>query len=390
MAEKKHNDIKNEKYEQFKADILKWKNEHSQEYNRFARAMRSGEAKHYMRLYKTLTAKTPAFAKKWERRFEEESPECIDDFTILVKGSSFPAELVSMFDFQREEHATVDKQSLYDRFLKIFGINRTPKIRMSAPLLLSWLYYGKSFEAMADMMESLIGIKKAHVIEKDKCSLLTKRLISTSIKYGYRTEEDWDRYFESKRAMVTGEVGKWALNEFKKESKSEPSVAKTSPKDETILMQSNHTVPVETVRSIIAEYQSHTSGRRKAEEKTLVEYLKSPYPEEILRVLRNFVINHNTGIGIALTFYALQQLELFNGAIQSKEFSIALTKQFSDIPNLIKPNSIRQAISELRKPQPFVVINGKNQPGTLLQSDEWSPVIESLKRDLIAINPFME
>ena len=35
-------------YEQFKADILRWKNTHREEYSRFARLMTNGDEKQYL------------------------------------------------------------------------------------------------------------------------------------------------------------------------------------------------------------------------------------------------------------------------------------------------------------------------------------------------------
>ena len=41
-------------YDQFKADILHWKNTHREEYNRFARLMTNGDKRQYLDICKAI------------------------------------------------------------------------------------------------------------------------------------------------------------------------------------------------------------------------------------------------------------------------------------------------------------------------------------------------
>lgn len=41
-------------YDQFKADILHWKNTHREEYNRFARLMTNGDERQYLDICKAI------------------------------------------------------------------------------------------------------------------------------------------------------------------------------------------------------------------------------------------------------------------------------------------------------------------------------------------------
>ena len=47
-------DERNLTYDQFKADILHWKNTHREEYNRFARLMTNGDERQYLDICKYL------------------------------------------------------------------------------------------------------------------------------------------------------------------------------------------------------------------------------------------------------------------------------------------------------------------------------------------------
>ena len=46
-------------YEQFKEDILRWKNSHREEYNRFARLMPTGDERHYLAICRAIFQQLP-------------------------------------------------------------------------------------------------------------------------------------------------------------------------------------------------------------------------------------------------------------------------------------------------------------------------------------------
>ena len=46
-------------YEQFKADILRWKNTHRDEYSRFARLMTNGDEKQYLAICRAIFRQLP-------------------------------------------------------------------------------------------------------------------------------------------------------------------------------------------------------------------------------------------------------------------------------------------------------------------------------------------
>ena len=63
-----------------------------------------------------------------------------------------PGQIVELYRKQREEDAA-PPSSLWGRMKYIFRQSlRKRCVTLSAPLVLSWLYYGKSFEAMVDMV----------------------------------------------------------------------------------------------------------------------------------------------------------------------------------------------------------------------------------------------
>ena len=50
-------------YDQFKADILRWKNSHREEYNRFARLMTNGDERQYLAICRAIFKQLPKVKK---------------------------------------------------------------------------------------------------------------------------------------------------------------------------------------------------------------------------------------------------------------------------------------------------------------------------------------
>lgn len=64
---------------------------------------------------------------------------------------------------------------------------------------------------MVSMIEKQMKNPKADNADRLGCSLVVKQIINVSIKNGFRTRADWDRYFAMNNAIEKGHVGEWAL-----------------------------------------------------------------------------------------------------------------------------------------------------------------------------------
>lgn len=95
--------------------------------------------------------------------------------------------------------------------MRLFGKKPKPLVRISGSLVLSWLFYGKSFETMFAMVNEQMKQPSIGRADRLKCPFATKQFIASSIKGCFRTQEDWDRYFTMKKAIQAGGVGEWAL-----------------------------------------------------------------------------------------------------------------------------------------------------------------------------------
>mgnify|MGYP000772420749 CR=1 FL=1 len=70
--------------------------------------------------------------------------------------------------------------------------------------------------------------------------------------------------------------------------------------------------------------------------------------------------------------------------VDGNGYSIGLMKQFEDVENLKRESLCRQAIGNLRKQQ-YVIINERQEKGTLFESVEYASKLERLKAAILAV-----
>lgn len=104
----------------------------------------------------------------------------------------------------------------------------------------------------------------------------------------------------------------------------------------------------------------------------------------MIAVIRQYAIANNTGDKLALPFYALTKLELFDPLPNAKEYSTAFAKQFADIDGLKGESSYRQSVGKLNKPAK-VFINGKLIEALPLEGDDLAPVLTKLINGIKAV-----
>lgn len=209
-------DEQKQTYEQFKADILQWKDAHREEYTRFAKMMADGNEVQYLAVCRAIFKQLPGIKKEWQISWCDDSTDGFENIGLHFKENAVPEQIVELYRKQREEDATSPPSSFWGRMRYIFRQSlRKRRVTLSAPLVLSWLYYGKSFEAMVDMVSRQAGHPKAGNAERMGCSIVVRQIIEVSIKNGFRTQEDWDRHLAMKSAIEKGGIGEWALQSVK-------------------------------------------------------------------------------------------------------------------------------------------------------------------------------
>ncbi len=384
--EEKRCDDRTRRFGRFKAGILRWKEEHREEYNRFARRMADGDERLYLEIFKAVATQSRKTIKSLELCWDDDSKKDFGEVNMAFDGDALPAWLVD--DFHKQESLsqvecdTVEKgKGLLSALVKrIFKRQKKGKVEISAPLVLSWLFYGKSFESMVRMTATLSGQANAGTVDRHNCSLACRSVIRASVRLGYRTMEDCDRFFAMEKAIAEGKVEDWALREvreeMRKEMRKEAEPERTEPPTTVPYYE-----PVVNEEHSEKEEENRSPGRQRSRDRKLSEYIDSGCVEEVIEVVRRFIIHNNTGNGLAMPYFALLELGLLDGPLTVTEYSNAIFRQFGDIGNLKSHSSCRQALGAMLRPQP-IILGGKNATGSLLESDIYAPQYKKLKKDL--------
>ena len=354
-------------WEQFKEELLRWKNAHTEEYNRFTRAMQSCDAVGFIKFYRKITDLMPKLDSQWRRVWESENLADIDDMVLSLRESDLPEKLHREYSEEKDKPVD-DGASLGHTFMNIIrrisGKKPVPTVNLSAPMVMSWLVYGRSFETMYEILVSQMNKAGVDFKDRESCLQVSRTLIQSSINSRYRTKDDWEDYFRRRKAISSGEVGNWIMEEMKKEF--------NSPQTEEV--PSVDIIPVSAVaegHSVVEESrvteEPKPAGRRKAETKPLVEYLSCVNKDAVIDIIREHIKANNTGVGLALPYFALMELGLFTRLIADKEYSVAIDRQYSDIENRKSESSCRQALGSRCK-QLYVKIDGRQRSATLIES----------------------
>lgn len=355
-------------YEQFKEDILQWKNTHREEYNCFSRLMTNGDERQYLAICKAIFRQLPSIRREWELSWNDDSTDGLANINMQFAENAVPGQIVELYRKQREENNplpdNIPPVTLWGRIKSFFsGKSSKPGVTLSAPLVLSWLYYGKSFEAMVSMIEKQMKNPKADNADRLGCSLVVKQIINVSIRNGFRTRADWDRYFAMNSAIEKGNVGEWALQ----------TITADMETDE----ESRDTITTRTEDSVRGPVVQRVAGKKKIQERPLADYLDHENKEVVLHHIRDFISVNTSAIHQALPFYVLKELGLVAGMHTAKEYSMGLTLQFTDLPSLKSESAIRQSVGFLRTAK-HVIKDGKDQMAPLIKSDENRELFQKL------------
>lgn len=353
-------------YEQFKADIFQWKDTHREEYRRFAKMMADGNEMQYLAVCRAIFKQLPGIKKEWQMSWCDDSTDAFRNIGLHFKDNAVPGQIVELYRKQREEDATTPPSSFWGK-VKSFFRDMSGHVTLSAPLVLSWLYYGKSFEAMVDMVSRQAGHPKAGNAERMGCSIVVRQIIEVSIKNGFRTQEDWDRHLAMKSAIEKGGIGEWALQSVKDKIGGNDT-------------ENNQTETTSSVTGTAPQAQ-RTAGKKKIQERPLADYLKCGNKEAVIQCIRRFVSINTSAVHQALPFYVLKDLRLVAGMHAAKEYSVGMALQFPDLPSLKSESAIRQAVGFLKAAK-HVIKDGKDQMAPLIESDENRDLYRTLAAEI--------
>ena len=351
-----------EKFEVFKAGILKWKNEHREEYNEFARIMTNCDETFYYQIFKAVSGQMRHIAREWELTWGDDGDETFDSIFILVSKENLPQKIEEMFSVPVSDKERKHRWKNIVR--RIIGMKPKMKVRLSAPLLLSWLFYGKSFESMVAMLDKQMSNPHIERIDRMKCSLASKSIIAVSIKGGYRTKEDWERYFTMGKANKDDTTCEWALQDAMKDIEAR---TKTAPLPEAAKENVQHL----------------TSGRKKSKACPLIDYLPADSGEAVISYIRSYVTTHQSAILQALPYFVLKEMPLRLPLLNGVEYATAMARQFPDVSELLSEHSLRQDVGKLAGTETQLLEkDSKKLMCRYIESDANQKLLEELRNDI--------
>lgn len=90
-------------YEQFKADILQWKDAHREEYRRFAKMMADGNEMQYLAVCRAIFKQLPGIRREWQQSWCDDSTDGFRNIGLHFKENAVPGQIVKLYRKQREE-----------------------------------------------------------------------------------------------------------------------------------------------------------------------------------------------------------------------------------------------------------------------------------------------
>lgn len=193
-----------------KQDILKthlrqWMLDNADTYDAFEKMMNEQSTEGYQQIMFSVISHFPKFEKIIDKKIQSKKSENIS----------------SIEDFLAEE-------KLGTKFLEQLHMDES---QVNLPVMLSWLYFGRSFENMVERGEELLENNQTTRFYKSLVSKTIKLLIKKSKELGLRTEQDWIEYRELQTAIKNDNVLDWAMSiddTNPKETKSLPQQKKNS------------------------------------------------------------------------------------------------------------------------------------------------------------------
>ena len=113
-------DEQKQTYEQFKADILQWKDAHREEYRRFAKMMADGNEVQYLSVCRAIFKQLPGIRREWQQSWCDDSTDGFRNIGLHFKENAVPEQIVELYRKQREEDATSPPSSFWGRMRYIF------------------------------------------------------------------------------------------------------------------------------------------------------------------------------------------------------------------------------------------------------------------------------
>ncbi|MFI3265220.1 MAG: DUF6043 family protein [Rikenellaceae bacterium] len=172
-------------YDAFLASLKQWITDNQDDFDEFEEMMANEPEQGYFSILQQSITYLPALKKMAAKKLNSKDEVEISDIVKVAEESGLAQRLLATFKNKGD----------------------IPFI----PAMLSWLYYGRSFEGMVENGEKIIDSPNTSWLERLKCLAMIKILIWNSKKLKIRTQEDWDDYYKLRKVVGDTKSLDWAM-----------------------------------------------------------------------------------------------------------------------------------------------------------------------------------
>lgn len=289
----------NARFEQFKQEVLAWKEEHRDEYNRFSRMMAESDGMEFVMLYKSCTKLLPAFVKEWKSQWSGDGTIDFGRFDTKVQSSKLAKVWVDRFHYHKED--------------------------MTANLVLSWMLFGRSYETMVTLLEGYANDEKNGRIIRTICAKAIKYIINSSIKSGYRTREQWDDFHSEQQMLKDKDATGWAMKDIDKTM--EANLVNEAIQEG----QDEKPEEIPDVSGDIPPSEDKQDEQVQEAPPMLADFLFCDNKERVLQAIHDYFRVNSQAKDMAYVNIAMLQMGISRKYHDEKTFYQALVNQYPDI-----------------------------------------------------------
>lgn len=181
---------KEEKKKLTRDALRRWYDTHQEEYCNFTDLMHDRRGVGFTEVFKTAIMLVPKYEKALLLYLKNDRSDSIDNLEKLLRDSGLGNQLALHFNAQMPD--------------------------CIVPAMLSWLFFGRSFECMVEFGEEMIQDGKLNFLLRRLATINIKTIIKRSLAIGARKEEDWVKFVSELEDMgITPVVTAGVVANFK-------------------------------------------------------------------------------------------------------------------------------------------------------------------------------
>lgn len=271
-------------FDNFRNRIKNWMDRNQDEYDFFEEEINKKDSTVYQTIMSKAISLVPQYQKIIRKMANQGMYDDISDIETLFAENKVAESLIKEFD-------RADERSII-------------------PAVLSWLYFGKSFERMVERGEEMRRSSNTNYIQKLVIAATIKILIAKSISLGLRSKSDWQEHRRLMKLADSDHVMNWAIDN-------------TTPEEKK------------------------TIGRKRTE-KTFEEMLSILIEDktELLNRIEEYLITKHTDLDLARLKIALDELYYIEPC-DIKLFRDALAQQYQAIVTIVGERGIQKKYKDL-------------------------------------------